>query len=188
MWRFTVFYIPLIFYLLYVIGMYFVIIIQTIIQKNSMINKSKTKKQRVKDLKILRRLIAYPIIFVLVWTPPLINRIYNWSTDDDHFILLLLQTITAPSQGFLNAIAYGFDDELRSKYRLLFSTYCSCCCYNDCCCKKREYKEESENTATDSAFSKSKKESYLKNFSRIFIDCFKHASHCKFCNDKLTNY
>ena len=63
----------------------------------------------------LARLRWYPIIFVVLYIPATINRVYNWLSQDDIFLLFLFQVLTAPSVGFVNSIAYGLDTEVRHR-------------------------------------------------------------------------
>ncbi|KAI8911884.1 hypothetical protein EDD86DRAFT_246126 [Gorgonomyces haynaldii] len=48
---------------------------------------------------LVKRLTAYMIAFVIVWTPSSINRIVNLATGDSYFILSLLQVIVSPTRG-----------------------------------------------------------------------------------------
>jgi hypothetical protein len=55
---------------------------------------------------------------MVLYILPTINRVYNWISNDDIFILYLGQVLTAPLLGFVNSLAYGLDEELRRKYRV----------------------------------------------------------------------
>ena len=70
--------------------------------------------ERERSQRQIARLRAYPIIFVILYIPATINRIYNWASSDDIFFLYVLQVLTAPSVGFVNSIAYGMDTEIRN--------------------------------------------------------------------------
>lgn len=70
--------------------------------------------EREKSQRQIARLRAYPIIFVILYIPATVNRVYNWMSNDDIFFLYLLQVLTAPAVGFVNSIAYGMDTEIRN--------------------------------------------------------------------------
>jgi hypothetical protein len=77
----------------------------------------------------IKRLRAYPIIFVVLYIPATINRVYNWVSQDESFFLFALQALTAPSVGFVNSIAYGLDVEIRNRLAnmLIRRGMCSYC-------------------------------------------------------------
>ncbi|KAH3765518.1 slime mold cyclic amp receptor protein [Pelomyxa schiedti] len=79
---------------------------------------------------MMQQLAIYPVVFVLVWIFPMVNRIQNWISDNDVFILYLLQVCTAPLLGFFNSIFYAYDLSLFSKLRntLRHHRVCECCC------------------------------------------------------------
>lgn len=52
----------------------------------------------------IKKLIWIPLIMLFCWSEPSIRRIHS---DDEEFILKLLQYIVMPMQGFLNAFVYG---------------------------------------------------------------------------------
>jgi hypothetical protein len=84
--------------------------------------EGETEQQKIKL--IVTRLRAYPIIFFVLYLFPTINRIYEAVSSSDSFPLYVLQVITAPSIGFVNAIAYG-DNEIRSMWAGIFRN-CFC--------------------------------------------------------------
>lgn len=71
-------------------------------------------EEKEKSQRQIARLRAYPIIFVILYIPATVNRIYNWASNDDIFFLFILQVLTAPAVGFVNSIAYGMDTEIRN--------------------------------------------------------------------------
>jgi len=125
-WRFACFYLPLFMYLIYVFVVY--VIVAAVVRYTFSRISSKTPDQKKRDRRIINRLVAYPIIFFVLWVFPSINRIYGWASGGNEvFWLFILQSITAPSQGFCNALAYGLDSELRHRYKKLIMKKCCCC-------------------------------------------------------------
>lgn len=49
----------------------------------------------------------YIFIFLFTRFPGLLNRLYNWISNDDVYYLFLLQALFSPLQGFFNAWVYG---------------------------------------------------------------------------------
>jgi len=124
-WRFVTFYFPLYFCIALVIIMYMVIFRAIRKTFKSMplkggTNYSEKEKQRVKL--ILGRLKLYPIVFVILWIFPIINRIHNWVSHDEVFILFLMHVLTAPLAGFVNSIVYGLDPPMRERYAALLAS------------------------------------------------------------------
>lgn len=70
--------------------------------------------EREKSQRQIARLRAYPIIFVILYIPATINRVYGWISNNDIFALFLLHSLTSPAVGFVNSIAYGMDTEIRN--------------------------------------------------------------------------
>lgn len=75
------------------------------------------KKARMrKDITALR---FYPVVYLLINTVPLINRIQNATNPDNpQFVLILGQCITAPLQGAMNALIFGADRTTLSQLTL----------------------------------------------------------------------
>jgi hypothetical protein len=71
---------------------------------------------RARNKKIQRALLlnAYPIAYVLLWLPGLINRFVELSTGKSNFALQVLQSSTQ-FVGVANAITYGFNERVRMK-------------------------------------------------------------------------
>eukprot|EP01130_Rhizamoeba_saxonica_P009668 TRINITY_DN3941_c0_g1_i2.p1 TRINITY_DN3941_c0_g1~~TRINITY_DN3941_c0_g1_i2.p1 ORF type:complete len:243 (-),score=32.25 TRINITY_DN3941_c0_g1_i2:590-1318(-) len=129
-WRFLVFYIPLYLMILVVIVLYVMIIYNVIkyFKKSDTDDKSKKRVRRQ-----LNRLKLYPIIFLLLYIFPIINRIYDWSSDGDQsFFLFLMQALTAPLLGFANGIVYvGLDPEMRRSWKNFLFTHGCCTKYTE---------------------------------------------------------
>lgn len=67
------------------------------------------------DIKPLR---VYPFIYLAVSIFPLINRIQNAFSPENHvFVLVLLSSISSPLHGALNAVVFGMDKETFHKLR-----------------------------------------------------------------------
>lgn len=108
-WRFLCFYLPLYCYIIWIFIAYFSIILKITCTK---------KLIGEKKWQVIIRLAIYPIVFVLIWICPIINRAQNWLYPDEPiFVLYLLHAITAPSQGFINAIVYGLTDIMLDSIR-----------------------------------------------------------------------
>ena len=88
-----------------------------------------SEQEKEKSQRQMARLRAYPIIFVVLYIPATINRIYNWASQDDIFALFILQALTAPAVGFVNSLAYGLDMETRNRVANSFIRHgwCSYC-------------------------------------------------------------
>eukprot|EP01106_Pelomyxa_sp_JSP_P002517 TRINITY_DN13814_c0_g1_i1.p1 TRINITY_DN13814_c0_g1~~TRINITY_DN13814_c0_g1_i1.p1 ORF type:complete len:198 (+),score=60.24 TRINITY_DN13814_c0_g1_i1:292-885(+) len=151
-WRLVVFYLPLFMYILFEIVIY-VIVFRSATKIFSQVKFSDTfsaKAKQTPGLAILRRLVVYPIIFVLVWIFPITNRIQNWANPDHNiFALFLLQVLTAPAFGLCNSLFYTYDIALLTRYRNTLRQHG--CCAN-CLSKTEEAVEQddvADNTCTD---------------------------------------
>ncbi|KAF2681979.1 hypothetical protein K458DRAFT_371274 [Lentithecium fluviatile CBS 122367] len=82
---------------------------------------------RARNKKIQRALIfnAYPIAYVLLWLPGLINRFVELSTGKSSFALQVLQSSTQ-FVGLANAITYGFNERVRRRVGNYFKKCGSC--------------------------------------------------------------
>ncbi|KAH3745422.1 slime mold cyclic amp receptor protein [Pelomyxa schiedti] len=130
-WRLAVFYIPLFSYVLLVFVIYGMSFraAQRVFRKVS-IGDILCSKKKTPGLAILQRLAIYPLIFVVVWLFPVINRIQNWiNPDDEIFGLVLMQVLTAPLFGFWNSVFYSLDIALGTRYlnALRRRRICTCC-------------------------------------------------------------
>jgi len=123
-WRFVVFYIPLWLSMLTVFILYILIIREV----RRIYGESGKGSE---EAKIVRMLVFYPLIFLICWTFPTINRIYQTATDGNElYWLFILHAMSAPSQGFLTSMAYGFTPEMRYRFRQSISSVFPCC---GCC-------------------------------------------------------
>jgi len=65
------------------------------------------KPAKVKEL--VRKLRAYPVLFIALYIFPFIQRIYDAASPVDSFPLYMLQCLTCPSIGFWIALIYCLD-------------------------------------------------------------------------------
>lgn len=77
----------------------------------------------------MRRLVAYPIVFLILYIVPTVNRIYDLINDDDSFILYFIHGLSATSLGFANCIIYGIlTAYILTLWRGVFASIgCTCC-------------------------------------------------------------
>ncbi|KAH3743692.1 slime mold cyclic amp receptor protein [Pelomyxa schiedti] len=118
-WRLIAFYVPLFLDIVIVIVLYALVFHSArSIFSNATLSDLVSTTSKKPGIPILRRLAAYPIILVLVWIFPILNRIQNWVNPDNQiFVLVLLQVLTAPLFGFINSMFYTFDASLSTRYR-----------------------------------------------------------------------
>jgi len=109
-YRFVLFYVPFILQVVIVLVFYVLIIRQIRMKEDAeALDKSKVGL-------LVNRLRAYPIIFFVLYLFPTVNRIYEAVSPTDSFPLYVLQCISAPSIGLVNAFAYGFDNDIRNMW------------------------------------------------------------------------
>eukprot|EP01125_Pyxidicula_operculata_P006769 TRINITY_DN2323_c0_g1_i1.p1 TRINITY_DN2323_c0_g1~~TRINITY_DN2323_c0_g1_i1.p1 ORF type:complete len:358 (-),score=69.66 TRINITY_DN2323_c0_g1_i1:134-1207(-) len=124
LWRWTLFYIPLFVMMLVVIVLYGLIsyTVSSRLNTQSSVDYEKAKK-------LIKKLQLYPIIFVGCYLFSIINRIYDWASPQDSFALYLLESLTTPLVGFVNALVYGLDENVKSlwKAQIRESLGLSCC-------------------------------------------------------------
>lgn len=107
--RFVVFYIPL-----WIAIIFNAVVYTWVIRLIASTYAEGTDDASAKQLDtITRKLRLYPIILVFVWLPATVNRIVEWSIDDQVFALFVIQKVCSSSQGFCNAFAYGFSQGVR---------------------------------------------------------------------------
>ena len=77
--------------------------------------------RREADARVLRRLLrrlgAYPLILIVAWTFPTINRVWNWfhrGERGDVYPLYVLMALGMSTQGLANVCAYGLTAAVRS--------------------------------------------------------------------------
>jgi len=101
------------FFFVYVIVMYIWCVKVLYTQKASEFYQRENAEDTRNRWKASMRLTRYPLIFVLMWIFPIINRVQNWVAGDDGvFWLTLLHTICISIQGTLNSIAYCIDEDI----------------------------------------------------------------------------
>jgi len=72
------------------------------------INTSNSPALMEKNRRLFRKLAAYPLIFILQWTPATINRIQNELYPNDPIVILyVIHIFTVTSSGWLNGIFYA---------------------------------------------------------------------------------
>jgi hypothetical protein len=65
---------------------------------------------------IVQRLRVYLAVFLVTRMPSVLNRGYELFAVDHSFFLLLLQSLSAPLQGFCNAVVYGSNKKLKDQW------------------------------------------------------------------------
>ncbi|KAL6076951.1 hypothetical protein QOT17_002645 [Balamuthia mandrillaris] len=120
LWRFLCFYVPIYCYLFLSLAMYLAVCrhVFFVFRKLAHVKTEKTKR---KEQRLLRRLIAYPIICILLWVFPIINRLHDWTTGETSFALVIMHVVSVSSQGFFYSIAYGWNSHTQKGYRKLFN-------------------------------------------------------------------
>jgi len=113
--RWGLYYTPLIISLIGVVLIYILIAIYVKHTVKQGGDNDNTKKARDK---LLQRLRAFPLVFIGCYFFSICNRVYDAALEsDDSYILYLLESLTQPLTGFVNAIVYGFDEETRKLLR-----------------------------------------------------------------------
>lgn len=64
------------------------------------------RNEHVKNNKKYMKLIAYPAVFLFTWLFPTINRVYQVTTGDSLYWMILLHALFSDMQGLLNSIVY----------------------------------------------------------------------------------
>lgn len=126
-WRFLCFYVPLYIFLAFVVIMYLAIFVKVKLVFGKT-NASKSEAQKKSDAKVLRTLLAYPLIFLAIWIIPTINRIVNWVDNETILAFLCVHAVLVAGAGFCNSIAYGFDRHTRRIYWNWISKIFCCFC------------------------------------------------------------
>lgn len=89
-WRFTTFYGPLLFYIGLVLVLYvlvFLALLRDRINVDQNLNRNHTRSAAY-------ALLLFPLLFLIGWTPPIINRYYILATDDQIFGLYVAHVIS----------------------------------------------------------------------------------------------
>jgi len=115
LWRFSAWYVPLFFFFAYVVTMYAWIMKVLYKQKSSDFQQREAEEGARKRWRASVRLSRYPLIFIIMWIFPLVNRIENLINGDDGiFWLVLMHTICNSIQGTLNSVVYCIDEDILS--------------------------------------------------------------------------
>ncbi|XP_072032445.1 uncharacterized protein [Amphiura filiformis] len=120
-WRFSIWYGPLfiIIFLMFICYIYVLFTLKKMIgvyQGTQEPQPQHAERDRRLIRKEIRPLAAYPCIYLVLSIFALINRIQNAvAPDDPIFALVILQAITSPMVGAINAIVYGLDRTTRKK-------------------------------------------------------------------------
>mmetsp|Transcript_16760 Transcript_16760/g.23310 ORF Transcript_16760/g.23310 Transcript_16760/m.23310 type:complete len:339 (-) Transcript_16760:43-1059(-) len=110
-WRVGVWYGPLFFFFGYVIIMYFWILKRLYAPSDALQKEGEEEARNRKRAAV--KLARYPLIFIVLWIFPIINRAQNWISDSDGvFWLVLMHTICTSLQGTINSIVYCIDEDI----------------------------------------------------------------------------
>eukprot|EP00239_Pterosperma_sp_CCMP1384_P012693 CAMPEP_0197867124 /NCGR_PEP_ID=MMETSP1438-20131217/44587_1 /TAXON_ID=1461541 /ORGANISM="Pterosperma sp., Strain CCMP1384" /LENGTH=444 /DNA_ID=CAMNT_0043485747 /DNA_START=252 /DNA_END=1586 /DNA_ORIENTATION=- len=122
--RFITFFLPLWLAIPYNTWVYFHVV--RMLRYTMMVASSVSEEQRALEAKAVARLGYYPVILVLTWTFATLNRIQNFFSPTPIFWLYCAHVITSSLQGFLNAIAYGLNNSVRTACRVALAPHCPC--------------------------------------------------------------
>lgn len=111
LFRFATFFIP--FYIACAIIIFTCASIIVRIYYRYQLNTDPMERQR--DIHLLRRFYVYPILFLVCYIPATVNRINNWVTGNDVYVLFILHVLTAPTLGTLNAIIFFLNTDVKAK-------------------------------------------------------------------------
>jgi heme/copper-type cytochrome/quinol oxidase subunit 2 len=107
LWFWLTFYAPLWVVIIAVIAIYLVISIFMIFQRKKFRELTQGNTDMVaRDVKVYMKLFGYPLVFLLVWLFPTINRLYQSISDDFSFTLVILHATFDQLQGFLNCLLF----------------------------------------------------------------------------------
>ncbi|XP_020611057.1 cyclic AMP receptor-like protein A [Orbicella faveolata] len=116
-WRFATYYIPV--YLciigLFIVYSYIFITIRRQIKRWEGIYNAEAERSKALMKEDIKPLMWYPVVYLLTTICPLIHRIQDAASSEDNFTLLLLQVLSSPLVGVLNAIVFGMDKETLSR-------------------------------------------------------------------------
>lgn len=110
-WRLGIWYGPLLIFFIFVITMYTLVLKKLYSQKSS--GGALEGEASAMRWKSSMKLTRYPLVFILLWALPIVNRVQNTIAGDDGiFILNLLHTICVALQGALNSVIYCYDENI----------------------------------------------------------------------------
>jgi len=108
-WRWVIYYIPLFVCMILVSTIFFYLFYLAKLKLVNTSTKSEVQTEPVQQNlanNLLFKLAAYPLIFWICYIFSIINRIYDLVSPNESFALFLLESLTTPLIGFLNALAY----------------------------------------------------------------------------------
>jgi hypothetical protein len=98
-WFWAAFYAPLWFIITIVALMYMTVMGYMVYRRRQWHNLTGFNDVIAREIKVITKLSGYPLIFLLVWIFPTINRIYSVVSDGQYiFIFVLLHSATSPLQ------------------------------------------------------------------------------------------
>ncbi|KAJ8038413.1 Cyclic AMP receptor-like protein A [Holothuria leucospilota] len=118
-WRFAVWYIPL-FLLIGVMFIVYIIIVYRVNRQAGLWQGSYSpdqERQRAMLKEFVKPLKIYPLIYMILFIFPLINRLQNAisKSSEPIFAITLLHAVSSPLHGFINAVVYGLNPDTRSR-------------------------------------------------------------------------
>lgn len=129
-WRLFQFFLPLLVCILFNAYVYFRVICAiraTVKASEEASSGARSDPTAVQMRQIVGRLLRYPLILVIVWFFAAVNRATEAATGGQQiFALYLLQKFFSSSQGFLNALAYGFSAGVQEAVRADLALICPC--------------------------------------------------------------
>jgi len=111
-WRIGIWYAPLIAMFLYVAITYFLILRELFVIRRKGFYQTEAQEETRTKWRASMRLSRYPLIFVITWILPIINRVNDWVSNDETFVLVLLHTICISMQGTINSIVFCYDEKI----------------------------------------------------------------------------
>jgi len=111
-YRWALYYIPLFLVIIAILVLYSLIYAAILMSLKFQGKQGDREGQR-----LLIKLRSYPIVFFVVYAFSIANRIYDWVSPDDSFPLYILESLTTPLIGFVNAIVYLSDPETKTLWK-----------------------------------------------------------------------
>ncbi|KAL0485182.1 G-protein coupled receptor GCR1 [Acrasis kona] len=124
-WFWAAFYGPLWFIILLVAVFYTTLMAFMFYRRHQLRSLTSEPEAIRREMKILTKLSGYPLIFLLVWVFPTVNRIHQVVTNKPLFALVLLHVLSN-TQGFLNCVLYAFNPADGSSWVKKFWQYLTC--------------------------------------------------------------
>mmetsp|Transcript_20750 Transcript_20750/g.42073 ORF Transcript_20750/g.42073 Transcript_20750/m.42073 type:complete len:275 (+) Transcript_20750:3-827(+) len=115
--RFIQFYIPLIFVIIFNAMIYS----QLIASLRVVLGSTENQETRERDMEAFWRMGLYPVVLVICWFFPIINRLHNFANPDGPvYELYMLHRVFASCQGLFNCLVYGMNRTVREKLPEVF--------------------------------------------------------------------